>query len=129
MLNKKKRFLSFTGFIIIFMISVFLFWQTKLSADAAAYSILILWGLLPISIFLTSFFVGRYSERQWRVFSLKYLYILAYGIMYMGTEYYTYAFANMITFRRILMPEFGIFLFGCILSAIGIAIGCRKNKE
>ena len=125
---KNKIILPFVVFAGIYVILVSMFWFTMIHEDAAAYSLLVLWTSLPVSIFLSAFFMGRFSGGRWHDFPAKYLFIILYGLMYMGSEYFTYCFANMMTFHHILMPDFSMMAVGCVLSAVGIAIGCATNK-
>lgn len=65
---------------------------------------------------------------DWYWGNRKWLFPLAFGIMYMLAEYATFSAANMISFSKINAPEFSMILIGAIISAIGLGIGATINN-
>ena len=103
--NKLSKLIVIMTYFVIWAISLIVFW--------------FLWVLLPVATFVTSLLIGRYDywgKRKW-------LSAIVFGIMYMLAEYATFSAANMVTFGKINMPEFGMILTGAIISVIGLGIG------
>ena len=92
-------------------------------ADALGYSIMYLGILLPVATFVISLLIGK--NNYWGKWKWGSAFI--FGIMYMFAEYATFSTANMITFDKFNVPDFGMILAGMIISIIGMEIGALIN--
>ena len=54
--------------------------------------------------------------------------ILTFGVMYMLAEYATFRTANMVTFRKLNPPSWGMILAGGGISAVGLGIGLAAGR-
>ena len=128
--NKLSGLLLVLTYLVIWSISIIVFWFFTSGSDAMGYSLMFLWILLPITTFVVSLFIGR--NTYWGKW--KWLTPIAMGVMYMLAEYATFQFSNMMAFDKINTPSWGMILAGSVISAIGMSIGevvdlCKKNKR
>ena len=128
--NKLSSLLLVLSYLVIWSISIIVFWFFTSGSDAMGYSLMFLWILLPITTFVVSLFIGR--NTYWGKW--KWLTPLVMGIMYMLAEYATFQCSNMIAFDKINTPSWGMILAGGVISAIGMSIGeivdlCKKKKR
>lgn len=122
--NKLSKLILIISYLVIWAISLIVFWFFTSSSDAMGYSVMFLWILLPVTTFIYSLLIGKnnyWGNRKW-------LFPLGFGIMYMLAEYATFSAANMISFSKINAPEFSMILIGAIISAIGLGIGAAINN-
>lgn len=117
--NKPSIIILAAAYLLIWIISLIVFWFFSSGSDAMGYSILFLWMLLPLTTFVISLLIGK--NPYWG--NWKWLSTLAFGIMYMLAEYTTFSAANMAAFDKFNPPHFGIILVGAIISAAGMGIG------
>lgn len=127
--NKLSSLLLVLSYLVIWSISIIVFWFFTSGSDAMGYSLMFLWILLPITTFVVSLFIGR--NTYWGKW--KWLTPLVMGIMYMLAEYATFQCSNMIAFDKINTPSWGMILAGGVISAIGMSIGeianlCKKKS-
>lgn len=117
--NKLSRVILLATYLGIWTISLISFWVFESGSDAMGYSIMYLWVLLPVTTFVISLIIGKnnYWER-W-----KWLFTIAFGIMYMLAEYATFSAANMVTFNKVNMPELIMLLIGAMISLVGMGAG------
>ena len=128
--NKLSGLLLVLAYLVIWSISIVVFWFFTSGSDAMGYSLMFLWILLPVTTFVVSLFIGR--NTYWGKW--KWLTPLVMGIMYMLAEYATFQCSNMIAFDKINTPSWGMILAGGVISAIGMSIGeianlCKKKKN
>lgn len=126
--NKLSGLLLVLTYLVIWSISIVVFWFFTSGSDAMGYSLMFLWILLPVTTFVVSLFIGR--NTYWGKW--KWLTPLVMGIMYMLAEYATFQCSNMIAFDKINTPSWGMILAGGVISAIGMSIGeianlCKKK--
>ena len=88
--DKKQKTILIASFLCIWAFCIIVFWFFP-DTDALAYSIMILGILLPVSIFVFSLIIGL--NDYWG--KLKWFSALAFGVMYMLSEYATFSAANM----------------------------------
>ena len=89
------------------------------------YSIAFLWIILPVSTFISSLFIGKNDYFG----NLKWISPIVFGIMHMLAEYATFSMSNMLSNPgKINMPEIDLFLFGAVISIIGLVIGTIIKK-
>ncbi len=130
--SRLAKLVLIISYITIWAISLIVFWFFTSGSDALGYSFMFLWVLLPVTTFVMSILIGR--NNYWG--KLKWLSVIAFGVMYMLAEYATFSAANMVSVGNVNFPEFGMILSGGIVSAIGIGIGSsikhiklRKSAE
>ena len=119
--NKTKisKMILILSYLIIWAVSILLFWFTSAADDAMGYSLIFLWGILPVTTFVISLLISKnnyWGNRKW-------IGSIGFGIMYMLAEYATFSMANNVTFNRVNVPEFGMIIAGAIVSLIGMGIG------
>lgn len=122
--NKLSKLILIISYLVIWAISLIVFWFFTSSSDAMGYSVMFLWILLPVTTFVYSLLIGK--NNYWE--NRKWLFPLGFGVMYMLAEYATFSAANMISFSKINAPEFSMILIGAIISAIGLGIGAAINN-
>ena len=114
-------------YLAIWLAAVIVFWGLTSVTDAMGYSIVFLWGVLPVITFIISLLIGK--NDYWGKWKWAFAPIL--GIMYMLAEYVTFSMANMLAFHKVNVPAFGMILVGAIISVVGLVIGvgiARKEK-
>lgn len=122
-----KKILLFLYF-IVWIFVVLIFWFFTDAADAMGYSLVYLWGVLPISIFLCSMWIGKkndWGRRKWIV-------PIGLGITYMLAEYATFQIYNSLYFGKINLPRFEMIVAGGVVSILGLAVGsifCRYKRK
>ncbi len=121
--NKLSKLILIATYLVIWAISLIVFWFFTSGSDAMGYSIMFLWVLLPVTTFIISLIIGK--NNYWR--KGKWISAIAFGVMYMLAEYATFSAANMVSFDKINMPQFGMIPIGAIISIIGLGIGVGIN--
>lgn len=118
--NKLSMVILIATYLAIWAIAIIAFWFfTSGGSDAMGYSLMYLWGILPTTTFVISLLIGR--NNYWG--KGKWLFVVVFGIMYMLSGYLTFSMANMISFHKINLPEYGAILNGAVFSAVGLGIG------
>ena len=128
--NKLSLLILVLTYLVIWAISIIVFWFFTSGSDAMGYSLMFLWILLPVTTFVVSLFIGRnnyWGKRKW-------ISSLVLGVMYMLAEYATFQSSNMIAFDKINAPRWEMILSGGIISIIGLCIGeianlCKRKKK
>ncbi len=121
--NRLSMFILISTYFGIWVISLISFWLFSSGSDAMGYNIMFLWVLLPMTTFIISFLIGKNAHwAKWKWFSA-----IAFGIMYMLTEYATFSAANMIAFNKINLPHWEMMFAGVIISLVGLGIGSFIN--
>ncbi len=123
--QKLSKLMIILSYMIVWAVSVIVFWSVG-EVDAAAYSIFVLWLLLPTVTFVTSLLTGKASESN-----KKWLWSLFFGVMYMLAEYLSFSLANMVAFNKTNAPDFTCLIIGAVISLIGLAAGhlIKKRKD
>ena len=128
--NKLSMLILVLTYLVIWAISIIVFWFFTSGSDAMGYSLMFLWILLPVTTFVVSLFIGKNNYLgKWKWFSP-----LVLGVMYMLAEYATFQSSNMIAFDKINAPRWEMILSGGIISIIGLCIGeianlCKRKKK
>ena len=118
-------------YLVIWAFALLVFWCFTGGSDAMGYSLLFLWFVLPVSTLVISILLGKARAFGGFTWTLP----IAFGWMHLLAEYATFSLANMIAigFSRINPPSGFYFLFGVVISLIGIAVGMlihhRKKRE
>ena len=115
------RIVPLLCFLAIWVLTVLSFWCLNFESDAMAYSLIFFYLVLPVSAFITAFFIGRdeaFGHARW-------LTPLFYGILFLLAEYLTFSLANMIAvrFEHWNSPSWELLLFGIGLSLAGVFLG------
>lgn len=118
-----KKLLLFT-YLIIWSISVIIFWLFVADGDGFLYGIYLM-TILPLTTFILSFIIQR--NNYWEEY--RWLFILGFGIMFMLSEYATFSAGNMIEFNKFNLPDFTMIIFGSLISLAGMFLGKILNKK
>lgn len=121
--NRFAKLILITTYLAIWAISLIVFWFFTSDSDAMGYGLMFLWIILPVTTLIFSLLIGK--NGYWGKW--KWLSAVAFGCMYMLAEYATFSIANMVSFNKVNMPDFSMFVTGTIISAIGIGIGVGIN--
>lgn len=121
--NKSASIILIVAYLGIWIFSLIAFWFFSNGSDAMGYSLLFLWGILPITTFVISILIGK--NNYWG--NWKWMLSLIFGFMYMLAEYATFSTANMFAFDKMNMPQFWIMIIGTMISLFGLGIGSGIN--
>lgn len=122
--EKLGKIILLAVYLGIWAASLIVFWFFISGSDAFGYSLMFLWILLPVTTFVLSVIIGK--NNWWG--RLKWLSAIAFGVMYMLAEYATFSAANMVSFNKVNIPDFGMIIGGGIVSAVGLFIGMAARK-
>lgn len=112
--NKFSKLILITTYLAIWAISLIVFWFFTSDSDAMGYGLMFLWIILPVTTLILSLLIGR--NGYWG--NWKWLSAVAFGCMYMLAEYATFSIANMVSFNKVNMPNFSMFVTGTIISPL-----------
>ena len=118
-LGNKLKILQVGIYLAVWSIALLMFWFATQPDDAMGYSVLVFYLLLPIVTLNVSLFIGL--DSGWG--KGKWLMPLFFGVMYMLEGYGTFSLANMRSFDKFNIPEFGMIIPGAIISLVGMGIG------
>lgn len=122
--NKFAKLILITVYLAIWAIAVIVFWFFTSGSDTLGYSVMFFLVLLPVTTFVLSLLIGKNGYGgKW-----KWISAAAFGVMYMLAEYATFTAANMVSFSKINMPHFSMFVTGALISIIGIGIGVGIDR-
>lgn len=68
--------------------------------------------ILSVTTFVMSLLIGK--NNYWGKW--KWISTIIFGIMYMFADYATFSTANMIAFKKVNLPQFGMIPMGAIIS-------------
>ncbi len=106
----------------------FLIWATSIGSfwlglgrDAMGYSLVVLYALIPLSVFVLSIARGINGCSLKAGVGLA----LLLGMSNMMVEYLTFSLANMVSnsFSHLNMPELSLLAIGFVLSLLGLIVG------
>ena len=120
-----KKMIPIFVYLIIWIISVIVFWFFTSGSDGLGYSVIFLWIILPATTFLVSLLIGRndfWGKRKW-------ISPLFFGLMYMLAEYSTFSMANNIAFGKLNVPEWKMIIAGTVISVIGMPLGLLSGRK
>lgn len=100
--NKLSKLVLIMTYLVIWAVSLIVFWLFMDPAGALGYSLMFLWLLLPVTTFVLSLLIGR--NNFWGKW--KWLSAAAFGLMYMLADYATFKAANMVSNGIFRMPDF-----------------------
>ena len=111
-------------YLMIWTVSMLVFWVFKGGIDAMGYSLMFLWIIIPVTTFTVSVIIGK--NNFWGI--KKWAFTFPFGVMYMLAEYGTFSMANNIAFNKINELEWDLAVAGAIISAIGMLTGLLINR-
>lgn len=117
--NKLSKLVLIMTYLVIWAVSLIVFWLFMDPAGALGYSLMFLWLLLPVTTFVLSLLIGK--NNFWGKW--KWLSAAAFGLMYMLADYATFKAANMVSNGIFRMPDFIMLFAGVIISVLGLGIG------
>ncbi|MCQ9209108.1 hypothetical protein [Granulicatella seriolae] len=122
---KKYLKLALMGiFLICWIITITVFWLYTNPTDAMGFSILYLWIILPLGGIMTSLLLGFfYSWDTW-----FYYWALAVGALYMLAKFVTFSLSNMLEFRVMNLPNFGMLVSASVISLLALWVGNLLRK-
>ena len=123
--NKLSRLILLTTYLAIWASSTIVFWVFARGSDALGYNIMFLVVLLPVVTFIISFLIGKNNYWEAR----KWIFTVAFGVMYMLADYATFRAANMVAFHIFRFPLFVMLPIGALVSLAGMWIGLCFNKR
>ena len=128
-LVKSRRTLSrrvlMAAYLVIWAVSLIVFWTLTGPTDGMGYSFLFLFFLIPVATLVVSFFVGR--DEEW--VSARWVMLLFFGVMYMLVPYATFTLKNARAFHKGLVPpRIEDMLPGLLLAAVGMAAGSLARR-
>lgn len=117
----KKQNVLIIVYLIIWSISLLVFWLFMSGSDAMAYGLIFLYALIPFATLVISFLIGK--NNYWG--KGKWLAPIVFGIMHMLAEYLTFSLKNMvsISFHRINAPNLELLFAGIVLYEISVGAG------
>ena len=121
---KKNKLITLLSYLLIWAVSMIVFWCFTGGSDAMGYSLMFLWIILPITTFTVSAVIGK--NDFWG--TGKWAFPLFFGAMYMLAEYGTFSMANNLAFGKVNPPEWGMVIAGAIISAVGMLAGTLFRK-
>lgn len=107
------------SYLVIWAVSVTVFWCFTAPDDGMIYSLMFLWIILPAATFAISLLISR--NNCWGKW--KWLGAIGFGVMYMLGEYATFSMANNIAFNKVNVPDFSMIITGAAISLIGMGVG------
>ncbi len=110
----------------IWVLSVIAFWLVESGTDSSGYSLAVMWGILPVTFFASSFIMGI------RNFFGKFKWIapVCFGIMHTLSGYVTMVTVGDEMYKQIIWPDFTKLPIGLFVSLAGICIGAFiRNKK
>lgn len=111
-------------YLMIWTVSMLVFWVFKGGIDAMGYSLMFLLIIIPVTTFTVSVIIGK--NNFWGI--KKWAFTFPFGVMYMLAEYGTFSMANNIAFNKINELEWDLAVAGAIISAIGMLTGLLINR-
>lgn len=121
---KKNKLMTLLSYLLIWAVSMIVFWCFTGGSDAMGYSLMFLWIILPITTFTVSAVIGK--NDFWG--TGKWAFSLFFGAMYMLAEYGTFSMANNLAFGKLNPPEWGMVAAGAMISAVGMLAGTLFRK-
>lgn len=121
--QKLSKIILSATYLLIWAFSIIIFWFFTDGSDAMGYSLMHLWIIQPVSIFVISLIVGinnLFGGYKWTFTAIA-------GVMYMLSEYATFSLANTTAFGNLNSPEWGMIVAGAVIAAIGLGIGSLIN--
>ena len=122
------------SYLVIWAVCVAVFWLGAGTAGAMGYSLVYLWGVLPLATFVVSVFMGLDVGWTGKVGPVprKCILALCFGVFTLLAPALTFQMANTVSTGTFHGPEWMAFFLGVVLSALGMTIGSfvrRRRKQ
>lgn len=111
------------AYLVIWLLSVGVFWILIDGSDALGYGIIFVWLLNPAAAFVVSFLMGK-GVSGGKVLVAP----VAFGLMCMLLPYLTFSLANTLSSGNLNAPEVEMFVVGAAMSALGLGFGRLANS-
>lgn len=121
--TNRNNIIALLVYLLIWAFAMIVFWFFTDGSDAMGYSLMYLWIILPVTMFVVSIIIGK------SCFKGKWAFSLFFGVMYMIAEYGTFEMANNIAFDKLNSPDWGMIAAGAIISLIGMLAGSLMRKK
>lgn len=117
--RKKGKIILIAVYLLVWSFAMICFWWLMDPSDAGGFSLIFIWGLIPLLTFTVSAVIG--ANGYWG----KWAWLAApvFGLGLMLTEFLTFETANHIAFGNRNTPDLTLFLIGTAIAATGLAIG------
>lgn len=121
--TNRSRIITILCYLLIWAVSMIVYWFFTSGSDAMGYSLLFMWIILPVTTFVVSVIIGRNEFwGQW-----KWAFTLFFGLMYMLSDYGTFKISNNLAFDKLNAPQWSMLVIGAVISAIGMLLGSLAN--
>lgn len=117
--QRRSESIAPLAYLTVWVLVLIVFWCFTDGAGAMGFTLVFLWGVLPLTTVITSLAIGlcdSFGKRKW-------LGLLIFGVMYMLAEYGTFAMANTVVTGNINPPQLIMIPLGAACSLIGMGIG------
>lgn len=113
------KLVELSCYLLIWVVCIAAFWLGAGNAGAMGYSLVVFYGVLPLTTFFVSLLIGL--DSGWS--QMKWLMLFFFGGMFLLAPYFTFSLANSLTFGQFHFPDFSVFLPGAVISSLGMGIG------
>ena len=107
-------------YLVVWTAGILVFWVFCQAGDAAGFSLVYLWMLLPAASFVLSLKAGMRGCPG----TAGWIMAACFGVLYMLGEYFTFSMANNLAFHKVNLPHVSMILAGAAVSWAGMGIGC-----
>ncbi len=118
------------AYLVIWAVSVALFWLAVSGSDAGAYAVLVIWGAIPLTTFVISLLIGAngyWGRKKWWAVPIL-------SLMYTLIPFLTFTLANAASTGvsagdiAVHLDDLNTLPIGAVVSAAGLAIGTGIEK-
>lgn len=123
--NKLSKLILILVTMGIWIFALVVFWLLMDSADAMGYSLVFLWIILPVTIFVDSLIIGRrdfFGKAKWAAVAI-------FSLAYMLSSFATFTVANGLLIKTVIWPDFTKLPIGLFISLAGILLGIAIRKH
>lgn len=122
--DKQSKIIMIIATLVIWAIALIVFWCIMDGSDAMAYSLVFLWLILPVTVFVDSVIIGKrdYFGKG------KFMTAAVFGVVYMLTGYATFDVANGVATHTVRWPDFTMLPVGLVISLAGLLTGIAAKK-
>lgn len=122
--RRRSEIIAPLAYLAVWALVLIVFWCFTDGAGAMGFTLVFLWGVLPLATVIVSLAIGLCdSFGKW-----KWLGLLVFGVMYMLAEYGTFAMANTVATGNINPPQLIMIPLGAACSLIGMAVGALIRR-
>lgn len=124
-MEKRRLIMPAIVYGVVWLACLVLYWGSLATGaldggGIMGYVILALYIALPIAGIVSAFLIGRVADLGWwRLAAL-----IAIAVLYVLHTVATFSLSNTLGFTNIAPADLAVFMYGLILAAIGLAVGC-----